>query len=104
MVSVLYCYQFQHGIKITKKTRIFRYAFEFGAVDGSRTRYLQLGRLPLYQMSYYRRLRPFRNLCGGGWTRTTELRRGQIYSLLQLPLCDSPKIYEPIDGLEPPTG
>ncbi len=28
--------------------------------------------------------------CGGGWTRTTELIRGQIYSLLQLPLCDSP--------------
>ena len=27
---------------------------------------------------------------GGGWTRTTELFRGQIYSLLQLPLCDSP--------------
>ena len=55
-------------------------------------------------MSYYRRFRPFRNLCGGGWTRTTELRRGQIYSLLQLPLCDSPLFYEPIDGLEPPTG
>ena len=74
-----------------------------GAVDGSRTRYLQLGRLPLYQMSYYRRcLRPFAR-CGGGWTRTTELRRGQIYSLLQLPLCDSPNT-EPIDGLEPPTG
>ena len=29
--------------------------------------------------------------CGGGWTRTTELIRGQIYSLLQLPLCDSPE-------------
>ena len=29
-------------------------------------------------------------LRGGGWTRTTELFRGQIYSLLQLPLCDSP--------------
>ena len=28
---------------------------------------------------------------GGGWTRTTELIRGQIYSLLQLPLCDSPR-------------
>ena len=28
---------------------------------------------------------------GGGWTRTTELFRGQIYSLLQLPLCDSPR-------------
>ena len=32
-------------------------------------------------------------LRGGGWTRTTELFRGQIYSLLQLPLCDSP-IYQ----------
>ena len=31
------------------------------------------------------------NLCGGGWTRTTERIPGQIYSLLQLPLCDSPK-------------
>ena len=54
-------------------------------------------------------------LRGGGWTRTTELFRGQIYSLLQLPLCDSPNIlsdcpilrapdYEPMKGLEPPTG
>ncbi len=32
--------------------------------------------------------------CGGGWTRTTELIRGQIYSLLQLPLCDSPRFAE----------
>ena len=32
-------------------------------------------------------------LRGGGWTRTTELFRGQIYSLLQLPLCDSPSIF-----------
>ena len=38
-------------------------------------------------MSYFR----FSVGCGGEWTRTTELRRGQIYSLLQLPLCDSPK-------------
>ena len=29
---------------------------------------------------------------GGGWTRTTERIPGQIYSLLQLPLCDSPNI------------
>ncbi len=29
---------------------------------------------------------------GGGWTRTTERIPGQIYSLLQLPLCDSPKM------------
>ena len=32
--------------------------------------------------------------CGGGWTRTTERIPGQIYSLLQLPLCDSPKMKE----------
>ena len=32
------------------------------------------------------------SFCGRGWTRTTELRRGQIYSLLQLPLCDSPPL------------
>ena len=54
-------------------------------------------------------------LRGGGWTRTTELFRGQIYSLLQLPLCDSPDMFvrllsclsaglEPMKGLEPPTG
>ena len=30
-------------------------------------------------------------LRGGRWTRTTERIPGQIYSLLQLPLCDSPK-------------
>ena len=42
---------------------------------------------------------------GGGWTRTTERIPGQIYSLLQLPLCDSPNTNsEPVDGLEPPTG
>ena len=29
---------------------------------------------------------------GGGWTRTTERIPGQIYSLLQLPLCDSPRM------------
>ena len=35
-------------------------------------------------------------LRGGGWTRTTELFRGQIYSLLQLPLCDSPSVMHSI--------
>ena len=39
-------------------------------------------------MSYFRIREVW--LRGGGWTRTTELFRGQIYSLLQLPLCDSP--------------
>ena len=36
---------------------------------------------------------PQPSFCGGGWTRTTELIRGQIYSLLQLPLCDSPEVF-----------
>ena len=40
-------------------------------------------------MSYFR----FLVGCGEEWTRTTELFRGQIYSLLQLPLCDSPFIF-----------
>ena len=61
-------------------------------------------------MSYFR----FSVGCGEEWTRTTELRRGQIYSLLQLPLCDFPIYFcrtplwswafEPMKGLEPPTG
>jgi hypothetical protein len=86
-----------------------------GAEDEVRTRDLQLGRLSLYQLSYFRIL-PFfgasgrRRSCkelfflpplslwhpfylpplslwhqsGQGWIRTTELVRGQIYSLLPL--------------------
>ena len=74
-------------------------SFHFRAEDGARTRHLKLGRLSLCQMSY------FRLTCGGRWTRTTERIPGQIYSLLQLPLCDSPvNNSEPVDGLEPPTG
>ena len=48
-------------------------------------------------MSYFR----FREVWfrGGGWTRTTELFRGQIYSLLQLPLCDSPSWMHPVGFL-----
>ena len=46
-------------------------------------------------MSYFR----FSVGCGEEWTRTTELRRGQIYSLLQLPLCDSPSLMHPADWL-----
>ena len=64
----------------------------FRAEDGARTRHLKLGRLSLCQMSYFRLTR------GGGWTRTTELIRGQIYSLLQLPLCDSPEFVQPRAG------
>ena len=41
-------------------------------------------------------------ICGQGWIRTTELRRGQIYSLLPLAtwlLAQS----EPLVGIEPTT-
>ena len=68
------------------------------AEDGSRTRYLQLGRLSLYQMSYFRFFFE--------WERKdSNLRRlrQQIYSLPHLPLWNSPKKKEPVDGFEPPT-
>ena len=76
----------------------------FRAEDEVRTRDPQLGRLMLYRLSYFRNSM----VCGDRWTRTTELRRGQIYSLLQLPLCDIPlflllQCREPMEGFEPPT-
>ncbi len=75
------------------------------AEDEVRTRDLQLGRLSLYQLSYFRIILlsfseggnfiknfyfdghlhiSFGDRSGQGWIRTTELRRGQIYSLLPL--------------------
>ena len=36
--------------------------------------------------------------CGNDRTRTYELRREEIYSLRQLPLCDDPKIRKGEDG------
>ena len=48
------------------------------AEDGAQTRDPQLGRLMLYQLSY------FRNFCGQRWIRTTEVERQQIYSLPHL--------------------
>ena len=111
-----------------------------GAEDEVRTRDLQLGRLSLYQLSYFRIYPPWpkpgrvalkknflaafakkpANNCGQGWIRTTELRRGQIYSLLPLatwllahllwgphPISnvfrEAPASHEPEKGLEPPT-
>ena len=49
-----------------------------GAEDEVRTRDPQLGRLMLYQLSY------FRKLCGRRWIRTTEGINQQIYSLPHL--------------------
>ena len=50
------------------------------AEDGAQTRDPQLGRLMLYQLSYFR----ISNLCGQGWIRTTEGISQQIYSLPHL--------------------
>ena len=46
--------------------------------DIDKIRGLGLGRLMLYQLSY------FRNFCGQRWIRTTEVERQQIYSLPHL--------------------
>ena len=52
---------------------------QIGAEDEAQTRDPQLGRLMLYQLSY------FRIVCGGrGWIRTTEGENQQIYSLPHL--------------------
>ena len=48
------------------------------AEDGTQTRDPQLGRLMLYQLSY------FRNFSGQRWIRTTEGVSQQIYSLPHL--------------------
>ena len=55
------------------------YVCFFGAEDEAQTRDPQLGRLMLYQLSY------FRNLSSGRrWIRTTEGINQQIYSLPHL--------------------
>ena len=53
-------------------------SFSCGAEDGAQTRDPQLGRLMLYQLSY------FRNFSGQRWIRTTEGVSQQIYSLPHL--------------------
>ena len=80
-----------------------------GAEDEVRTRDPQLGRLMLYQLSY------FRVMCGERRIRTSEGVRQQIYSLPQLATLVSPlSIFcytysmnlselEPIEGFEPTT-
>ena len=55
----------------------------FRAEDEVRTRDPQLGRLMLYQLSY------FRSVGGGGLEPPNPKER--IYSPPQLPLCDPPK-------------
>lgn len=69
--------------------------FKNGAEDEAQTRDPQLGRLMLYQLSYFRILQPDRyqqrkryikptDRCGRRWIRTTEGKNQQIYSLPHL--------------------
>ncbi len=77
---------------------------KWGAENGARTRHLQLGRLSLCQMSYFRIEKK--------WERKdSNLRRlsQQIYSLSHLTALELSQHYfslclEPIEGLEPTTG
>ena len=57
-----------------------------GAEDEVRTRDPQLGRLMLYQLSYFRNV----NSVGGGGLEPPNPKE-RIYSPPQLPLCDPPK-------------
>ena len=54
------------------------------AEDGAQTRDPQLGRLVLYQLSYFRKLVELVLPGGRRWIRTTEGVRQQIYSLPHL--------------------
>ena len=77
--------------------------FQLRAENGARTRHLQLGRLSLYQMSYFRGYYFV-------WERKdSNLRRlsQQIYSLSHLTALELSHHLakkEPIVGLEPTTG
>ena len=62
----------------------------FGAEDEVRTRDPQLGRLMLYQLSY------FRFSCVGGGGLEPPNPKERIYSPPQLPLCDPPKLCMPL--------
>ena len=66
--------------KRNKKERVHRFDVPslFRAEDEAQTRDPQLGRLMLYQLSY------FRIFCGQRWIRTTEGVSQQIYSLPHL--------------------
>ena len=81
-----------------------RHLLKCGAENEVRTRDPQLGRLMLYQLSYFRD-------CGRRWIRTTEDISQQIYSLPHLATLvfsqyfigkAFPKL-EPIEGFEPTT-
>ncbi len=64
------------------------------AEDRARTGHPQLGRLTLYQMSYFRlffTIYDFVIFCGERRIRTSEVERRQIYSLIHLATLESPQ-------------
>ena len=69
-----------------------------GAEDEAQTRDPQLGRLMLYQLSYFRKF-----YCGQGQIRTAEAVRQQIYSLPVLTTYLPTQNFEPLVGFEPTT-
>ena len=70
----------------------------FRAEDEAQTRDPQLGRLMLYQLSYFRKF-----YCGQGQIRTAEAVRQQIYSLPVLTTYLPTQNFEPLVGFEPTT-
>ena len=92
------------GMEVKERERRLKSLSYAGAEDGTQTRDPQLGRLMLYQLSYFRikkgrsihlKISPFvlcRSFqvsvlpvkCGQRWIRTTEVERQQIYSLPHL--------------------
>ena len=81
----------------------------YRAEDEAQTRDPQLGRLMLYQLSYFRKkIANFSPaISGKRWIRTTEGKNQQIYSLPHLATLVSSLwlvcVLEPMEGFEPPT-
>ena len=81
-----------------------RHLLKCGAENEVRTRDPQLGRLMLYQLSY------FRECCGRRWTRTTEPEGADLQSAAIAAMRSSRYFFdtafgrfEPIEGFEPTT-
>ena len=81
-----------------------RHLLKCGAENEVRTRDPQLGRLMLYQLSY------FRECCGRRWTRTTEPEGADLQSAAIAAMRSSRYSFdtalgrlEPIEGFEPTT-
>ena len=103
----------QHELQFAT-TRIYERINKNRAENGAQTRDPQLGRLVLYQLSYFRESTTTSAtvifFCGSRWIRTTEGENQQIYSLPHLAaleysqyLFQSSTFLEPLVGFEPTT-